>query len=68
MMKNLLFLSSTLLISTISLAQNVGINASGAAPVPGRGVRMGRRQPRRGGGGATATAVRPRVGRRGRRR
>lgn len=32
MMKNLLFLSSALLFSTISLAQNVGINASGAAP------------------------------------
>ncbi len=32
MMKNLLFLSSALLFSTISLAQNVGINGSGAAP------------------------------------
>lgn len=32
MMKNLLFLSSTLLFSTISLAQNVAINATGAAP------------------------------------
>jgi hypothetical protein len=32
MMKNLLFLSSTLLFSTVSLAQNVGINGSGTAP------------------------------------